>query len=220
MGRYVGHAATFVQVRAMTEEKDGFDAWLDCKPMQKMDEQKVNSRNSQGKPAPRNSKCMAAQIDGQYMPADVRWTYGAIVKAYVNAGNVQAVRRWLSEMSEAGFKPSRDFYEELLQMCLRRNLKDLASEVSILMVKNCDPRSTPNRENRPPSTHSSRGGISMVDIYDKLNTLAQGNGQVDIPRKGMELTRIPTPPGLEPPPGLQTPPGLELPEMQIEHISL
>lgn len=205
------NSATHMQIRASVDDRDAQDVWFDCKPKQSLEERsepRNTSRNGSKSSANKNSK--VAQLDGQYMPADVRWTYGAIVKAYVNAGNVQAVRRWLSEMSEAGFKPSREFYEELLQMCLRRNLKDLASEISALMLKTCDPRPVPVRESRGANHQKS---VPMVEIVEKLNSLVRSQEPVEVPRKAVEIVQIPTPPGLEPPPGLES-------EVRIEHFSL
>jgi len=72
--------------------------------------------------------------------ADARWTYGAIIKAYVVVGNLSAVRRWLGEMTKAGFKPSRKFFEELLNICLCRNFKNLASDIGSMMAKHYDAR--------------------------------------------------------------------------------
>merc|ERR1712003_274304 len=67
---------------------------------------------------------------GQEM--DARWTYSAIIKAYVLVGNQQGARKWLGEMTRAGFKPNREFCEELLSICPGRNFKEFVSEISIL----------------------------------------------------------------------------------------
>lgn len=145
---------------------------------------------------------------------DVRWTYGAIIKAYVHVGNLSAVKRWLGEVTKAGFKPSRALYEEMLNICLSRNLKDLASEISTMMAKNCAPRPAHRgqQQNHQQAPAHMYKGVSMAEISDKLNMLSVEN--LHHTEKNARVLSIRTPPGLD------APPGLEKPMVHIEHLSL
>jgi len=138
---------------------------------------------------------------GQEM--DARWTYGAIVKAYVLVGNQQGTCRWLGEMTRAGFKPTRDLYEELLLMCNDRNFFDLASEISVMMQKNCD--------SHPQSRRNSATGKPPVEATKKVGAFLEPERSL----QALPVVRIPaSPPGLDTP-GFETSSAL-----QIEHFSL
>jgi len=48
-------------------------------------------------------------------------TYGTILKAYAEAGNVSCMKRWLSDMTHAGLTASEELYEEIMHICRRRS---------------------------------------------------------------------------------------------------
>jgi pentatricopeptide repeat protein len=62
-----------------------------------------------------------------------RWAYGSHVKAYARAGIISGVRRWLDDMSRAGYSPRHDLRDEMIQIVQSKGDRQFQDQVMQLL---------------------------------------------------------------------------------------